>query len=70
MPFPGGGDDVFEFGVLNFPAEFLLCLGGIGVKRGGVAGAAFGFHDGYFQAGDFFNCGDDFADGLHGRAWL
>ena len=66
MPFPSGSDDVLDFGVLNFPAQFLLCLGRIGVKRGGVAGAAFGFHDGYFQAGDCFNCSDDFADGVGG----
>ncbi len=66
MPFPGGGDNIFDFGVLNFPAEFLLCLGGIGVKRGGVAGAAFGFHYGNFQAGDCFDRRDNFADGVGG----
>ena len=66
MPFPGGSDDVLDFSVLNVPTEFFLCLGGIGVKRGGVAGAAFGFHYGNFQAGDFFNRGDDFADRVGG----
>ena len=66
MPFPCGGDDVFDIGVLNLPAEFLLRLGGVGVEGGWIASAALGFYYGNFQAGYLLNCGDDFADGVGG----
>lgn len=54
VPIPGGGDDVFELGILGFPAEFADGFFGGGDELGRIAGAARFFNGGDFLAGNFF----------------
>ena len=40
MPAPGGFDNRLNRGIFWLPAEFALCFGGVGIKRGRIAGVA------------------------------
>src|SRR5581483_5732533 len=64
VPVPGGGDDVFELGILGFPAEFADGFFGGGDKFGRVAGTAGFFNGGDFFAGDFFAGLDNLTHGI------
>ncbi|MDB6065451.1 MAG: hypothetical protein JWR26_1659, partial [Pedosphaera sp.] len=64
VPVPGRGDDVFELGVLGFPAEFADGFGGGGDESGRVAGAAGFFDGGDLFAGNLFAGLDDLSDGV------
>ena len=64
MPFPGGGDDVFQFRIFRLPAQLLDGLVRCGHQPGRVAGAARFFHRRNFFAAHLFAHLDDLADGV------
>ena len=63
---PGGREDIVEVGVAGGPVEFAANFFGAGDERGRIAGAARGFYEGDFPAGDAACGGDDFADARAG----